>query len=66
MHGWFHLNGILKDNIKRFVKLGTYFAKYTLHCSILASYHLLKEDFCEVLKKQNIHDQFLYGLTYKI
>jgi hypothetical protein len=62
MYGWFHSNGVLKDNIKRCVELGTYFAKSTQHCPILASYPLLKEEICEVLKKQRTAGQPLYGV----
>ena len=62
MYGWFHLNGVLKDNIKRCVELNTYFAKSTQHCPILASYPLLKEKICEVLRKQMIVGQPLYGV----
>jgi hypothetical protein len=62
MYGWFHSNGIMKDNIKRCVKLGIYFAKSTQHCLILASYPFLKEEICEVLKKQRTADQPLYSV----
>ena len=62
IYGWFHSNGVLKDNIKRCVEIGTYFAKSTQHCQILASYPLLKEKICEVLKKQRIAGQLLYGV----
>ena len=60
MNGWFYSNEILKDNIKRCFKLDTYFTKSIQHCSILASYHLLNEEICEVLKKQRIVGQPLY------
>ena len=53
---------LLKDNIKRYVELDTYFAKSTKRCSILASYPLLKEKICDILKKQMIVGQPLYGV----
>jgi hypothetical protein len=51
MNGWFHSNGDLKDSIKRCVELGTYFAKSSQHCLVLASYPELKNEICEVLRK---------------
>ena len=60
MYGWFHSNGVLKDNIKRCIEFDTYFAKSTQYCPILASCSLLKEEICEVLKKQRIVGQPLY------
>ena len=53
---------LLKDNIKRYVELDTYFAKSTKRCSILASYPLLKEKICDTLKKQMIVGQPLYDV----
>ena len=50
MNRWFHSNGTLKDIVKRCVELGTYFAKSTQHCPLRASYPLLKEEICDVLK----------------
>jgi hypothetical protein len=61
MSGWFHSNGDLKDSIKRCVELGTYFAKSSQHCPILASYHEVKNEICEVLRKQRVVGQPLYG-----
>jgi hypothetical protein len=61
MSGWFHSNGDLKDSIKRCVELGTYFAKSSQHCPILASYPELKNEICEVLRKQRAAGQPLYG-----
>jgi hypothetical protein len=61
MNGWFHSNGDLKDNIKRCVELGTYFAKSTQHCPVLASYPHFKNEICEVLRKQRAAGQPLYG-----
>jgi hypothetical protein len=61
MNGWFHSNGDLKDSIKRCVELGTYFAKSSQHCPVLASYPKLKNEICEVLRKQRATSQPLYG-----
>ena len=62
MYDWFHSNGVLQDNIKRYVELGIYFVKFTQFFSILASYHLLKEKICDLLNKQRIVGQPLYGV----
>jgi hypothetical protein len=52
MYEWFHTTGELKDNYKRCVELGTYFAKSKQYCLILANHPQLKHEICEVLKKQ--------------
>jgi hypothetical protein len=60
MYEWFHPKGELKDNYKRCVELGTYFAKSKQHCPILANHLQLKNEICEVPKKQKEAGQPLY------
>ena len=62
MYEWFCPNGDLKPNYKRCVELGNYFAKSKQHCSVLADYLLLKDELCEVLKKQRAAGQPLYAV----
>lgn len=47
---WFHPNGELEENYKRYVGLGTTFAS-AQHSPILDAQLVLKEEICEVLKK---------------
>jgi hypothetical protein len=62
MYEWFHPTGELKDNYKRCVELGNYFAKSKQHCPILAHHPQLKNEICEVLKKQREAGQPLYAV----
>jgi hypothetical protein len=62
LHTWFYPDGKLKDNYKKCVEFGSYFAKAPQHCPVLALFPLLKEEICEVLKKQRDAGQPLYAI----
>ena len=57
MYEWFHPNGDLKENYKRYVELGTYFDKASQHCPILDDYPALRDEICNVLRKQRTDGQ---------
>jgi hypothetical protein len=52
MYEWFHPNDDLKENFKCCVKLGTYFDKASQHCPILGDFSALRNEICNVLRKQ--------------
>jgi hypothetical protein len=51
---WFHHNGELEENYKRYVKLDTTFAKFLQHSPILDAHLILKEEIYEVLNKHMV------------
>jgi hypothetical protein len=57
MYEWFHPNGDLKENYKCCVELGTYFDKASQHCPILGDYPALRDEICNVLRKQRAGGQ---------
>ena len=57
MYEWFHPNGDLKENYKRCVELDTYFDKTSQHCPILDDYPTLRDEICNVLRKQRAGSQ---------
>jgi hypothetical protein len=57
MYEWFHPNGDLKENYKRCVELGTYFDKASQHCPMLGDYPALRDEICNVLRKQRAGGQ---------
>jgi hypothetical protein len=57
MYKWFHPNGDLKENYKRCMELGTYFDKASQHCPILVDYPALRDEICNVLRKQRAGGQ---------
>jgi hypothetical protein len=62
LHTWIYPNRELKDNYKKCVEFGGYFAKAPQHCPILAPFPLLKEEICKVLKKQREAGQPLFAI----
>ena len=57
MYEWFHPNGDLKENYKRCVELGTYFDKASQHCPMFGDYPALRDEICNVLRKQRAGGQ---------
>jgi hypothetical protein len=57
MYEWFYPNGDFKENYKRCVELGTYFDKASQHCLILGVYPVLRDEICNVLRKQRTGGQ---------
>ena len=57
MYEWFHPNDDLKENYKCCVELDTYFDKTSQHCPILGDYPTLRDEICNVLRKQRAGSQ---------
>jgi hypothetical protein len=51
MYEWFHPNGELKENYKRYVEFGTYFDMASQHCPMLGDYPALRDEICNVFRK---------------
>ena len=57
MYNSFHPNGNLKENYKRCVEFDTYFDKASQHCPLLNDYPALRDEICNVLRKQRAGGQ---------
>ena len=57
MYECFYSNDDLKENYKRCVELDTYFDNASQHCLIFSDYHALRDEICNVLRKQRAGGQ---------
>ena len=57
MYEWFHPNDNLKKNYKSCMEFDTCFDKASQHCPILGDYPTLRDEICNVLRKQHVGGQ---------